>query len=176
MVRGVLFINEAHMLDIDIECFSFFNRALENDVASLDVMSCNRGRAHNRGATFPVRGMGYLWISSTASSLSAPNRIVKQEIANHANTVPRRGCDYHCGCYERPDIHASTTQTTLLNLVSCAHGNERRSKGVQRIHEANCPGIEEGARISRLTRLDNDEEGDQAAMVPLPREDRKLVV
>jgi hypothetical protein len=37
---GVLFIDEVHMLDI--ECFSFLNRALEDDMAPIVVMATNR--------------------------------------------------------------------------------------------------------------------------------------
>ena len=38
---GVLFIDEVHMLDI--ECFSYLNRALEDDLAPVVVMATNRG-------------------------------------------------------------------------------------------------------------------------------------
>lgn len=41
IVPGVLFIDEVHMLDI--ECFSFLNRALENDMAPILVVATNRG-------------------------------------------------------------------------------------------------------------------------------------
>ena len=37
----VLFIDEVHMLDI--ECFSFLNRALEGDMAPILIMATNRG-------------------------------------------------------------------------------------------------------------------------------------
>lgn len=37
----VLFIDEVHMLDI--ECFSFLNRALESDMAPVLIMATNRG-------------------------------------------------------------------------------------------------------------------------------------
>lgn len=43
----MLFIDEVHMLDI--ECFSFLNRALENDLAPLVIMASNRGMARIRG-------------------------------------------------------------------------------------------------------------------------------
>ncbi len=43
----VLFIDEVHMLDI--ECFSFLNRALEDDLAPLVIMASNRGMARIRG-------------------------------------------------------------------------------------------------------------------------------
>ena len=39
---GVLFIDEVHMLDI--ECFSYLNRALEHDMAPVLIMATNRGK------------------------------------------------------------------------------------------------------------------------------------
>ncbi|GEQ69838.1 hypothetical protein JCM33374_g3513 [Metschnikowia sp. JCM 33374] len=44
---GMLFIDEVHMLDI--ECFSFINRALEDDFAPVVVMATNRGVSPARG-------------------------------------------------------------------------------------------------------------------------------
>lgn len=41
IVPGVLFVDEVHMLDI--ECFSFLNRALESDMAPILIMATNRG-------------------------------------------------------------------------------------------------------------------------------------
>jgi RuvB-like protein 2 len=46
----VLFIDEVHMLDI--ECFSFLNRALEGDLAPLVVMASNRGVTRIRGTKY----------------------------------------------------------------------------------------------------------------------------
>lgn len=37
----VLFIDEVHMLDI--ECFSYLNRALESDMAPVLIIATNRG-------------------------------------------------------------------------------------------------------------------------------------
>lgn len=47
---GVLFIDEAHMLDI--ECFSYLNRALESDMAPVVIMATNRGITKIRGTNF----------------------------------------------------------------------------------------------------------------------------
>jgi len=47
---GVLFIDEVHMLDI--ECFSFLNRALEDDLAPVVVMATNRGITKIRGTQY----------------------------------------------------------------------------------------------------------------------------
>ena len=41
LVPGVLFIDEVHMLDI--ECFTFLNRALESALAPIVVFATNRG-------------------------------------------------------------------------------------------------------------------------------------
>lgn len=47
LIPGVLFIDEVHMLDI--ECFSFLNRAMENELAPIIIMASNRGIATVRG-------------------------------------------------------------------------------------------------------------------------------
>lgn len=57
IVPGVLFIDEVHMLDM--ECFSFLNRALENDMSPILVVATNRGITK-------IRGTNYRWgISSS---------------------------------------------------------------------------------------------------------------
>lgn len=50
IIPGVLFIDEVHMLDV--ECFSFLNRALENDLAPILVVATNRGITRIRGTNY----------------------------------------------------------------------------------------------------------------------------
>ncbi|KAL7061287.1 hypothetical protein AAHC03_09494 [Spirometra sp. Aus1] len=50
IVPGVLFVDEVHMLDI--ECFSFLNRALESDMAPILIMATNRGITRIRGTNY----------------------------------------------------------------------------------------------------------------------------
>ena len=50
IVPGVLFIDEVHVLDI--ECFSFLNRALENEMAPILVVATNRGITTIRGTNY----------------------------------------------------------------------------------------------------------------------------
>ena len=50
LVPGVLFIDEVHMLDM--ECFSFLNRALETDLAPVLVLATNRGVSRIRGTDY----------------------------------------------------------------------------------------------------------------------------
>lgn len=69
IVPGVLFIDEVHMLDI--ECFSFLNRALENDMAPILVVATNRGITQIRGTNYksphgiPIDFLDRLLIIST---------------------------------------------------------------------------------------------------------------
>lgn len=48
LIPGVLFIDEVHMLDI--ECFTYLNRALESPIAPIVVLALNRGLTTVRGA------------------------------------------------------------------------------------------------------------------------------
>ncbi|KAI9836959.1 MAG: RuvB-like protein 2 [Sclerophora amabilis] len=50
IVPGVLFIDEVHMLDI--ECFSYINRALEDELAPIVIMASNRGNTRIRGTQY----------------------------------------------------------------------------------------------------------------------------
>jgi len=50
LMLQVLFIDEVHMLDI--ECFSFLNRALENELSPLVITASDRGIAQIRGTKF----------------------------------------------------------------------------------------------------------------------------
>ena len=50
IIPGVLFIDEVHMLDM--ECFSFLNRALESEMAPVLVIATNRGISKIRGTEY----------------------------------------------------------------------------------------------------------------------------
>ncbi|KLJ12697.1 RuvB-like helicase 1 [Blastomyces silverae] len=47
LVPGVLFIDEVHMLDI--ECFTYLNRALESSISPIVILASNRGNTVVRG-------------------------------------------------------------------------------------------------------------------------------
>ena len=56
LVPGVLFIDEVHMLDV--ECFTYLNRALESGLAPVVVLASNRGRCTVRGTDDVVAAHG----------------------------------------------------------------------------------------------------------------------
>merc|ERR1719217_398267 len=70
IVPGVLFIDEVHMLDI--ECFSWLNRALETDLAPVLIIATNRGITKIRGTEYksphgiPIDLLDRLMIISTS--------------------------------------------------------------------------------------------------------------
>lgn len=47
LVPGVLFVDEVHMLDI--ECFTYLNRALESSISPVVIFATNRGMCTIRG-------------------------------------------------------------------------------------------------------------------------------
>jgi len=47
LIPGVLFIDEVHMLDI--ECFTFLNKALESTLAPIVIFATNRGNTEIKG-------------------------------------------------------------------------------------------------------------------------------
>lgn len=70
LVPGVLFIDEVHMLDM--ECFSFLNRALESDLAPVLVIATNRGYANIRGT---AQGGGGGGTNASTTSYFSPHGI-----------------------------------------------------------------------------------------------------
>jgi RuvB-like protein 1 (pontin 52) len=49
LVPGVLFIDEVYMLDI--ECFTFLNKALESKLSPIVILATNRGTSEIRGTS-----------------------------------------------------------------------------------------------------------------------------
>lgn len=56
LVPGVLFIDECHMLDI--ECFTYLNKALESNISPIVILASNRGMCTIRGTEDLVSAHG----------------------------------------------------------------------------------------------------------------------
>jgi len=119
IIPGVLFIDEVHMLDI--ECFSFLNRALEGELAPIVIMASNRGMAKIRGTNFrsphglPVDLLDRVLIISTRPY--APDDI-KQIIQIRCQEE-----DVKLSSEALQILTAMSSDATLrysLNLISCA--------------------------------------------------------
>jgi len=127
VIPGVLFIDEVHMLDI--ECFSFLNRALENELAPLVVMASNRGMSRIRGTKFksphglPVDLLDRVLIVSTSPySAEDVEQIVNIRCQEEDVTLTADALSI---------LTTMAMQTTLryaLNLIACAHVVARKRK------------------------------------------------
>ncbi|WFC99603.1 DNA helicase [Malassezia yamatoensis] len=127
IIPGVLFIDEVHMLDI--ECFSFLNRALESDLAPLVVMASNRGVTRIRGTQFssphglPIDLLDRLLIISTQSYTEAEMRQILEIRAQEEEVAIKS---------EALDVLARMASETSLrytiNLITLAYLASKRRK------------------------------------------------
>ncbi|KAG6860683.1 RuvB-like protein 2 [Termitomyces sp. Mi166 len=127
IIPGVLFIDEVHMLDI--ECFSFLNRALENELSPLVIMASNRGMARIRGTKFrsphglPVDLLDRVLIVSTKPySEEDIQQIIQIRSQEEDVTLTEEAATV---------LTTMAMQTTLrysLNLISCAQVIARKRK------------------------------------------------
>ncbi|KAG6864119.1 RuvB-like protein 2 [Blastosporella zonata] len=149
IIPGVLFIDEVHMLDI--ECFSFLNRALENELSPLVIMASNRGMARIRGTKFrsphglPVDLLDRVLIVSTKPYTEEDIQQIIQirsgalylDLPSYYISYPL----YSASRCQEEDVslteEATTVLTTMamqttlryaLNLISCAQIVARKRK------------------------------------------------
>ncbi|KIY50528.1 DNA helicase [Fistulina hepatica ATCC 64428] len=130
IIPGVLFIDEVHMLDI--ECFSFLNRALENELAPLVIMASNRGMARIRGTKFrsphglPVDLLDRMLIVSTKPYIDEDvEQIIQIRCQEEDVTLSPDAAKV------LTSLALETTLRYALNLISCAQIVARKRKSEQ---------------------------------------------
>ncbi|KAH9897619.1 TIP49-domain-containing protein [Cubamyces lactineus] len=127
IIPGVLFIDEVHMLDI--ECFSFLNRALESELAPLVIMASNRGVARIRGTNLhsphglpPDLLDRVLIVSTQPYTPDDIKYIIKIRCEEEDVTLTESALDI------LTRLAADTTLRYVLNLISCAQMLARKRK------------------------------------------------
>ncbi|KAI5998255.1 TIP49 C-terminus-domain-containing protein [Pisolithus albus] len=130
IIPGVLFIDEVHMLDI--ECFSFLNRALENELSPLVIMASNRGMSRIRGTNvrsphgLPVDLLDRVLIVSTRPySEEEIQQIIQIRCEEEDVTLTSDALNV------LTSMASSTTLRYALNLISCAQMISRKRKAEQ---------------------------------------------
>ncbi|SJL13434.1 related to RuvB-like 2 [Armillaria ostoyae] len=130
IIPGVLFIDEVHLLDI--ECFSFLNRALENDLAPLVIMASNQSMARIRGTTFrsphglPVDLLDRVLIVSTKPySEEDIEQIIQIRCQEEDVTLTADATSV------LTSMAMQTTPRYSLNLISCPQILARKPKAEQ---------------------------------------------
>ncbi|KAL3912173.1 MAG: hypothetical protein SGPRY_008427 [Prymnesium sp.] len=115
IVPGVLFIDEVHMLDI--ECFSYLNRALESDLAPVLVVATNRGITRIRGTNYksphgiPIDLLDRLLIISTTPYTE---KEIKQSTQVQDDPPPAQILHIRC---EEEDVEMSEDALALLTKI-----------------------------------------------------------
>lgn len=136
IVPGVLFLDEIHMLDI--ECFSYLNRALEDEFAPIVIMASNRGVTRIRGTSYqaphgvPLDLLDRLLIISTKPYTASEVQEILTircteedvEITQQAKDVLGR-------------IAMETSLRYAMHLITCAQLASRRRKS----HTVDVPDI-----------------------------------
>ena len=105
IVPGVLFIDEVHMLDI--ECFSWLNRALESDLAPVLIIATNRGITKIRGTAYK---------SPHGIPIDLLDRLMIISTDNYTDKEILRILEIRC---EEEDVEMSKDALELLTKIGC---------------------------------------------------------
>ncbi|KAG0553657.1 hypothetical protein M758_12G028500 [Ceratodon purpureus] len=134
LVPGVLFVDEVHMLDM--ECFTYLNRALESSLAPIVIFATNRGICSIKGTDIssphgiPVDLLDRLVIIRTLPYTPAE---MVQILAIRA-TVESLSLDEESLAYlgeigERTSLRHAVQLLTPASIVAKTNGREQISKG-----------------------------------------------
>jgi RuvB-like protein 2 len=104
IVPGVCFIDEVHMLDV--ECFSFINRALESELAPIVVMASNRGITRIRGTNYQ---------SPHGIPMDMLDRLLIIATKSYTEKEARQILQLRC---EEEDVEITDAAMTLLTRIS----------------------------------------------------------
>ncbi|GBG30867.1 RuvB-like helicase 2 [Hondaea fermentalgiana] len=104
IVPGVLFIDEVHMLDI--ECFSWLNRALESDLAPVLIIATNRGITRIRGTNYK---------SPHGIPIDLLDRLIIITTSPYSGKEIRKILDIRC---EEEDVEMSDDARELLTRIA----------------------------------------------------------
>jgi len=130
LVPGVLFIDEVHMLDL--ECFSFLNRALESALAPIVIFATNRGNCSIRGTDIlsphgiPRDLLDRLIIIRTYHyKLEEIQMILKVRAEAEGITINEKALQYLAGKGDNTSLrHAVQLLTPSSILAGVAHRDE----------------------------------------------------
>lgn len=123
VVPGVLFIDEVHMLDI--ECFSWLNRALESDLAPVLIIATNRGFAKIRGTNYksphgiPIDLLDRLMIIPTSAYSEAEVRRILEIRAEEEDVeIQKPALDLLTKIGTETSLRYAIQMITISSLVS----------------------------------------------------------
>lgn len=134
LIPGVLFIDEVHMLDV--ECFTFLNRALESPLSPIVVLATNRGMCTVRGADvvsphgIPVDLLDRLLIVRTLPySLENMMQIIYIRSTIEGITIDDESLAYLGEIATRSSLRYAVQLLTPASIVAKTNGRDSIAKG-----------------------------------------------
>ena len=163
-VLGVLFIDEVHTLDI--ECFSFLNRALESTLAPIVIFATNRGRTRIVGTDveaahgIPIDLQDRLLIIRTSTyKLEEMRRIIEIRAEIEKIGLPKEDADRAAVLDKLASIAAEKSLRYALQLLTPA----KILAEADQLKEITVDNVEEAAElfidIKASTRMIRDAKG-----------------
>lgn len=129
LVPGVLFIDEVHMLDI--ECFSYLNRALESTLAPIVIFATNRGMCTIRGTDIasphgiPVDLLDRLLIIKTQPyDVAAIGRILRIRADTEGIKINDEALSLLAHMGEKASLRYCIQLLTPANILAQVNGKE----------------------------------------------------
>jgi RuvB-like protein 1 (pontin 52) len=134
LVPGVLFVDEVHMLDM--ECFTYLNRALESSLAPIVIFATNRGICQIRGTDIssphgiPVDLLDRLVIIRTLPYTTAEMvQILAIRAQVEGLTVDEESLAYLGEIGDRTSLRHAVQLLTPAKIVAKTNGRDGISKG-----------------------------------------------
>lgn len=164
LVPGVLFIDEVHTLDI--ECFSFLNRALESTLAPIVIFATNRGRTKIVGTDveaahgIPIDLQDRLLIIRTSTyKLEEMRRIIEIRAEIEKIGLPKEDADRAAVLDRLASVAAEKSLRYALQLLTpakiLAEADQLKEITVDNVEEA----LELFIDIKASTRMIRDAKG-----------------
>jgi len=134
LIPGVLFIDEVHMLDV--ECFTYLNRALESSLAPIVILATNRGVCTVRGTDIasphgiPMDLLDRLMIVRTLPyKLSDIVHILGIRAKVEGITIDDESLAYLAEIGTRSSLRFSVQLLTPCNILAKTNGRDSICKG-----------------------------------------------
>jgi RuvB-like protein 2 len=142
LVPGVLFLDEVHMLDMD--CFSFLNRALESELCPIVILATNRGQSRIRGTNFrgphgvPLDLLDRLLIIPTSPySFDELKKILQVRCVEEQVEMTDDALELLTRIAQETSLRYAIHMITTSNLVA----KKKKSKKVELVHIERCHGL-----------------------------------
>jgi|UniRef100_A0A7S4GL92 RuvB-like protein 1 (pontin 52) len=133
LVPGVLFVDEVHMLDV--ECFTYLNRALESTLAPIVIFATNRGRCKVKGTDMlsphgiPSDLLDRLLVVKTLPYTGDEIlQIVQTRATTEGIQVDDEALKEMAEIGKRTSLRYAVQMLTPANIVSKTNGREEISK------------------------------------------------